>query len=86
MGFLLFSMDKEQKTATIELIAVKKENSKSGIGSLLIKTFEKYCYENGIEKLEVGTQLNNITAQRFYQKNGFRVTQYNSIYHIWTKK
>lgn len=85
-GFLLFSMDKEKNIATIELIAVKKEKSKKGIGSSLIKAFERYSYECGIKKLEVGTQLNNITAQKFYQRNGFTVTQYNSIYHIWNKK
>lgn len=83
IGFLLFSVNNIEKNATIELIAVNNDFKGKNVGTDLIKSFENYCYNIGIKKLMVGTQLNNIIAQNFYQKNGYKITQYNSIYHYW---
>lgn len=78
-GFLLFSFDENE--ATIELIATN--SLIKGLGSNLIKSMEKFCFYKGIKIIKVGTQLNNIIAQRFYMKNNFIIKQYNSIYHVW---
>lgn len=80
-GFLLFNI--KGSIATIELIAVDNKISGNGIGSKLIEGLNSYCIINNIKKIVVGTQLNNIVAQKFYLKNKFEVVQYNSIYHYW---
>ncbi len=86
LGFLLFSLDEQKSVATIELIAVDKEHSQKGIGRKMMTSFEWYVNNREIEKLEVGTQLQNITAQNFYISCGYRVSHYNSIYHVWGNK
>lgn len=82
LGYCLFHIE-ENNTCVIELIAVDKNNTKRGIGTLLIQSVEQYCYKNEINKIEVGTQLENIKAQNFYIKNGFKIETYNPTYHIW---
>lgn len=85
LGFLLFSYDKDKSIATIELIAVDKQHSKNGIGKELMNAFEHYVNDRKIRSLEVGTQLNNVVAQNFYISCGYRIANYNSIYHVWRK-
>ncbi len=83
-GFLLFNL--LNNIATIELIAVNNSSTNEGIGTKLINSLNSYCIKNNIEKIVVGTQLNNLVAQKFYLKNKFEVVQYNSIYHYWNKE
>lgn len=80
-GYTLFSTENEN--LIIELIAVNKEVQTKGIGSELIKSLAKYAYENNLKEIHVGTQLNNINAQNFYIKNGFKHCTNNTIYHWW---
>ena len=85
LGYCLFHIE-ENTTCVIELIAVDNSYAKKGIGTLLITSVEKYCFDNKVCFMEVGTQMQNISAQNFYIKNGFKVESYNPTYHIWRKK
>lgn len=80
-GFILFSYD--SNCITIELVAIDKNSQHQGIGTALLQSVEKFAYDNSINELHVGTQLNNIKAQNFYIKYGFRHKSVTSIYHWW---
>ena len=41
--------------------------------------------KNNLSEIHVGTQLNNIKAQNFYIKCGFKHINNNSVYHWWIK-
>lgn len=82
IGYILFSINNNE--ILLELIAVDSKNK--GIGSKLIRRLEKFAIDKNIKVINVGTQLNNINAQNFYEKNGFRHLANNSIYHWWVKE
>ncbi|MBR3255368.1 MAG: GNAT family N-acetyltransferase [Clostridia bacterium] len=85
LGYCLFHFE-DDNCCIIELIAVNNDSFNQGIGSKIIKTVENYCFNNNISFIKVGTQLANIEAQNFYIKNGFKISNYNSIYHMWRNK
>lgn len=82
-GFILFNIDKSESTLNIELVAVDEKIQHKGIGSTLLKKVEEFAFRNNIEILKVGTQLNNLKAQNFYIKYGFKHESIASIYHWW---
>ncbi len=81
LGYCLFHFDEDG--CVIELIAADLNHKRSGVGSKLLDSIYYMCNEQNIDNLYVGTQLDNIPAQNFYTKNGFKVKTYNSIYHLW---
>lgn len=81
IGFILFS--KIDSNIVIELIAVDKNTQNKGIGKRMMKQLESYSYKSNIDFIRVGTQLNNIQANNFYQNNGFIYKKCTSIYHWW---
>lgn len=81
VGYLIFSI-KEDK-CVIELLAVENEYAGQGVGKKLINSLETFCTNNRINTIIVGTQINNIIAQNFYSKCGFKHLSNNSIYHLW---
>ncbi len=85
VGFVLFSIDKFDDSARINLIAIDPSFSGRKIGQTLIRTLENYLIKNDIHTLRVGTQFNNIIALNFYTALGFRFVECNSIYHYWSK-
>lgn len=85
-GYLLFSIDLEDSFATIELIAVDEVFRGQNIGKSLIAGLEFFAYEKGIKSIKVGTQIDNVSAVRFYNACGFEYVSCNSIYHNWPKK
>lgn len=82
LGYVLFSI--HSNSITIELIAAKSNNK--GIGTKLMNQIEEFALKNNINTLNVGTQLNNLNAQNFYEKNGFKHIANNSIYHWWIRR
>lgn len=80
-GFLLFSS--EESFVTVELIAVDEAYQGQGVGKALIKAMESFVLDKDINKIKVGTQMNNIPAVQFYSKMGFTYVNCGSIYHIW---
>lgn len=83
LGYILFSIDKNREFIFLELIAVDNKVTRKGIGQQLILELEKFALLNGVNSINVGTQLNNLQAQNFYEKNGFKHKSNHSIYHWW---
>ena len=79
IGFL--TLKKKDIYHQIGLIATSSEHRGMGIGSsLLEKAEETVLSEEGTE-IRVVTQLDNITACKFYKKNGYKVHSVEYIYH-----
>ena len=83
IGFILFTIDENESSARINLIAVDPNFTKQKNGVKLIKTLENYLVKKDIRTLKVGTQFDNIIALNFYTTLGFRFVECNSIYHYW---
>ena len=82
-GYLLFSINLEYSFATIELIAVRQKYKGQKVGRSLIINLENFAYENRIKFIKVGTQVDNISAVRFYNSCDFKYLGSRSIYHYW---
>jgi len=76
----------DKKSATIGLIAVRKEFRRSGIGTELIHSAENWVLEQNLDYLFVSTQKQNLKACQFYQKMGFILEHKEYIFHIWNSK
>jgi len=65
----------------IDLIGVQDEYQKNGFGKILISNALNFFKNNNISEIFVSTQGSNITANAFYQKNGFIIHKTELIYH-----
>lgn len=83
IGYILFSMDFDSRSARIELISVSSLHRRQEIGGKMIRKLKHFLYGKGIQSIMVGTQLNNTPAVNFYHKCGFSEKSLNSIYHLW---
>lgn len=70
-------------SATIGLIAVDGQFRNKNIGGKLIGAAEIFANNAQCSVLEVGTQVENEGACRFYEKNGFSPIHFNKIFHFW---
>lgn len=71
-GYIAFyANDYNTKTAFISLIAVKNQFQNRKIGKKLLQECERFCKNNGMNKLELEVRSDNYIAQLFYRKNGF---------------
>ncbi len=77
LGFLLLIYKGDN--LVIDLIAVLDRYRRHGIGRCLIDWAEKNV--NDFSKVIVSTQAANMESLRFYQKSGFRVTNFEYIFH-----
>lgn len=82
-GYILFSQKKEEKSATIELIAVDENFRGQNVGKSLIYGMESFLLNNNIDHIKVGTQVNNVIAIQFYISCGFHYVGCGSVYHLW---
>lgn len=82
-GFILLS-EVNEKQMGIELIAVDQYSRDKGIGSKMMNCLYQYCMENSYEDISVGTQIENISAINFYNKNYFQFKDIKYIYHLWS--
>ncbi len=80
-GYILFSI--QHNCSVIELIGVDGDYQGMGVGRVLIQALESYSMATGIEKIQVGTQVENKQAMNFYYSVGFSYLGCNSIYHLW---
>ena len=85
-GFLLFSINASTSSSVIELIAIDQNFKRRGVGQSLLRSMEYYVVKQGINIIQVGTQLDNFDALKFYTLNGFDLLERNSIYHYWPSK
>lgn len=80
-GYILFSFNGD--ISVIELIAVDEKYQGQRVGKSLIDKMESFVIDQGIRKIKVGTQVNNISAVQFYTKMGFKYLSCGSMYHLW---
>lgn len=69
--------------SNIDLIAIRKDMRRKGVGSQLINAVEMKVKKSGATVLNVETQIANIPASRLYEKYGFRLVSIYDIYHFW---
>lgn len=67
--------------ARIGLIGVNPEFRSKGIGTILIQSIENHALEHGCHKLLVITEGKNLSAQRFYIRNGYNIECIESWYY-----
>jgi dTDP-4-amino-4,6-dideoxy-D-galactose acyltransferase len=80
-GFLLHSFS--DNASVIELIAVSKTVTKSGVGTSLFKAVEYVADQRGFNEIKVGTQVRNMGAINFYHKVGCKQVGCHQVYHLW---
>ena len=85
-GYLLFTMEEGQNYVTIELIAVDKKYQGQQVGKSLMAGLEMYAWKRNAKEIRVGTQIDNISAVKFYISCGFQYEGCNSIYHLWNNR
>lgn len=74
VGFCAFYMnDFVSRTAYITLIAVKEECQNMRIGTMLIQYVKAAACVNGIHKIRLEVERENIRGIRFYKRNLFEV-------------
>lgn len=85
VGFLLFSINESDLSASIELLAVNNKYKNKKIGKTLINELEIFLDKKSMKYIIVGTQIDNVPAMNFYFTNGFQLESRNSIFHYWPK-
>lgn len=79
----MITLNTNETTATIGLIAVDESLQGRGIGMALIDACVEFCKNERIERLDVPTQMDNLQACQFYKKYGFEIKEAKNIYHFW---
>lgn len=72
----------EEDAVVIGLVAVNGRMANRGIGTRLMQAFLS-SFDQGT-CVRVATQMDNLGACHFYEKNGFALKEETPIYHIWT--
>lgn len=67
-----FSSISMKKTWILNDLYVVKRVRKKGIGEMLLQHAKEYAKNNGANSLTLSTAIENIPAQRLYEKNGYR--------------
>lgn len=82
-GFVVCHLDDQARLGTIELIAVSKQSEGSGCGGKLLDAAEKVFADAGLDQARVVTQGRNLSAQRLYQRHGYRTCDTALWFHRW---
>lgn len=85
-GFLAALVSSEDATATavIDLIGIRADRQRSGVGTALVATFFEH-YRDRVARYLVGTQAANVPSLAFYQRLGFVVTRTTFVLHKHTR-
>jgi ribosomal protein S18 acetylase RimI-like enzyme len=70
VGFLIYS-NKESDIAWLELIGVRKDVRKRGIGKHLLEAFEEDAAKRGYSRIELAVEKNSSAAIRLYESFGY---------------
>ncbi|MCU1288414.1 MAG: alanine acetyltransferase [Acidobacteria bacterium] len=62
-------------------IAVLPESQNRGIGQEIFNSFLRFCRKNKIENVWLEVRESNLSAQKFYGKNGFEVVYKRNNYY-----
>lgn len=82
-GFVVCHIDSESGVGTIELITVSVGAEGTGLGTQLLHGAEALFADAGIERAHVVTQGRNLSAQRLYQRHGYRTGDVSLWLHRW---
>lgn len=80
IGILTYDISSD--VSTIGIIAVNEKYRGQHVGSSLLDYYYSVLPES-IKKLRVVTQGINITACKFYERNGYTVEEISYTYHLW---
>lgn len=80
---LTCKLDTEMAIGTIGLLSVAESARGQNLALFLSDMALKYFQEMGMMRVEVATQARNISANRLYQKCGFRTKNTYLWYHKW---
>ena len=61
--------------SSVEILSIDVENTHLGTGTELISHFEMQMRESGVNEVMVVTTNDNDIAKRFYEKNGYSVSE-----------
>ena len=78
IGFI--TLRKEGDKSFIDLIGIDKNFVGKGLGGSLVNKAKDFCLKQDME-LCVITEGENVVANRFYQKNGFLVKDFQLVFH-----
>ncbi|WP_312093936.1 GNAT family N-acetyltransferase [Niallia sp.] len=68
-----------KKTWILNDLYVEKKARKKGIGEMLLQSAKEYAMKTNAKSLSLSTAPDNYTAQRLYEKNGYK--QDTQFYH-----
>jgi len=77
----LITLKNKKDSGIIDLIVVSKDKRNCGVGSVLVKEAQKYFLNQGLTKIVVETESENINANNFYIKLGFFMESHRLIFH-----
>ena len=69
--------------ASIPLVATRLEARGQGAARRATNAATAWCRSQGVDIVEVGTQIANVPAARLYQSAGFRTTAISLTYRKW---
>ena len=81
MGMITMKINED--VGHIGLCAVSEAAQGKGYGGNLIKACVNELVSKKVYQLEVPTQMDNISACRFYEKCGFSIQSITNTYHFW---
>ena len=80
-GFI--TLKQKETDCLVGLFGIDIKFQGKGLGTTLLNVVEDYCSKNGIEKLIIPTQKENLPACAFYLKYGFEIIEEINIKHFW---
>ena len=82
-GFVVCHLDHPVRLGIIELIVVSAQSERRGYGGRLLRAAETAFAEAGLDQVQVVTQGRNLSAQRLYQRHGYRTSAMALWFHRW---
>jgi spore coat polysaccharide biosynthesis predicted glycosyltransferase SpsG/ribosomal protein S18 acetylase RimI-like enzyme len=83
VGYLTYNLNENSSLGRIMLIGIKDSLRGTGVGTALIYHLLDLFQRQGVTRVEVVTQGRNVSAQRLYQKCGFKTQKTQLWYHKW---
>lgn len=74
LGFIAVLLAKDH----LEVLVLKSFRQYAGVGSLLMQNAEKFAQNEGLNEVRLFTTNDNLHAQRFYHKLGYRLVAVHS--------
>lgn len=84
IAFIAFYCNEESKSAYCTMIAVKKNEQNSGIGTNLIKSSINYLRKKKFDSLKLEIYKTNVKAIDFYKNLGFEIED-ETDYSVFAK-